>query len=53
MGRFNELEDTEYTNITANAKESLVTLYNKNENITPDQRDELKVAIDKIGLKVD
>jgi len=51
MGRFNDLEDTEYKNITANAKASLVKLFTKGSDVlSAKQKSELEVAIKAIGL---
>jgi hypothetical protein len=53
LRRFNELDATEYANITSNAKESLVELYGNSKSILkPNQKKDLKTAIDAIGLTV-
>ena len=53
MKRFNELEATEYANITANAKESLVGLHKNGKYLKPEQRKDLEVAIAAIGISLD
>lgn len=50
MLRFGELDNTEYANITANAKESLVQLYLSKNILKPQQKKDLKDAIDACGL---
>jgi len=49
--KFNELDGAEYANITANAKESLVTLYRSNKILKNNQKKDLKTALDKVGLE--
>jgi len=53
MKRFNELDDGEYANITANAKESLLVLFKTGKYLKPEQRKDLDQAITAIGIKVD
>ena len=48
--KFNELDETEYANITFNAKEALVNFYKDGKFLQPNQRKELKNAIDVIGI---
>src|SRR5688572_23110469 len=50
MGRFGELDPSEYTNITTNAKESLVELYQSKNILKVPQKKDLKTAIEAIGL---
>jgi hypothetical protein len=50
MGRFGELDASEYVNITANAKESLVELYQSKNILKAPQKKDLKTAIDAVGL---
>ncbi|MBM4251949.1 MAG: hypothetical protein FJ146_08250 [Deltaproteobacteria bacterium] len=50
MSRFGELDATEYGNITGNAKQSLVALYQNKNILKGNQRKDLKDAIDAIGL---
>jgi hypothetical protein len=50
MKRFGELDATEYNNITGNAKESLVVLYNSKNILKANQKKDLKDAIDACGL---
>lgn len=50
MGRFNELDPVEYANITANAKESLVELYNSKNILKVPQKKDLKGTVEAIGL---
>lgn len=52
MIKFNELDGSEYANITSNAKEALVNLYKTNKNLKANQKKDLKTAIDKVGLEV-
>jgi hypothetical protein len=50
MRRFGELDAAEYANITGNAKESLVVLYQSKTILKAPQKKDLKDAIDAIGL---
>ena len=50
MAKFNDLDDQEYVNITANAKESLIELFENSKVLKPNQRKELLDAIEAIGL---
>ncbi len=50
MRKFSELDAVEYTNITVNAKTSLVTLYQSKNILKVPQKKDLKDAIDAIGL---
>lgn len=50
MRRFGELDATEYANITGNAKESLVQLYQSKTILKAPQKKDLKDAIDAVGL---
>ncbi len=52
MQRFNELDDTEYANITPNARQSLATLYKNSKMLNPKQRNDLKEAVDAVGIKI-
>ncbi len=51
--RFNELDGSEYANITANARESLGTLYKNSKALKPQQKKDLKLAVEAIGLQVE
>jgi hypothetical protein len=51
MKKFNELDGGEYTNITANAKTSLAELYNSKNILKPQQKKDLKTAIDAAGIE--
>lgn len=53
MSRFNELDASEYANITSNAKDSLLALYKNGDYLKPDQRKEIKNAVSAIGIKID
>ena len=53
MSRFNELDEGEYANITANAKESLAALHKNGKYLKPEQREDLAAAVAAIGIKVD
>ena len=50
MSRFAELDATEYGNITGNAKQSLIALYQSKAILKGNQRKDLKDAIEAIGL---
>ena len=50
MRRFNELDAAEHTNITGNAKQSLIALYQGKTVLKPNQKKDLKDAIEAIGL---
>lgn len=50
IARFNDLDDTEYNNITGNAKESIQKLYENGKYLKPEQRKSLKDMIDSIGI---
>ncbi len=50
MSKFNELDGSEYANITGNAKQSLVALFNNKTVLKPNQKKDLKDAIEAIGL---
>lgn len=50
MHRFGELDASEYANITSNAKQSLVQLYQGKAVLKANQKKDLKDAIDAIGL---
>jgi len=50
MRRFNELDATEYANITANAKQSLIVLYQNKSILKAPQKKDLKDALDAIGI---
>ncbi len=48
--RFSELDATEYTNITGNAKQSLLALHQGKNTLKAPQKKDLKDAIEAIGL---
>ena len=50
MRRFGELDATEYANITGNAKQSLVQLYQSKTILKANQKKDLKDAVEAIGL---
>ncbi len=50
MKKFSELEDTEYVNITGNAKTSLLNLFNSKNILKAPQKKDLKSMIDAIGI---
>lgn len=50
MKRFNDLDPSEYANITGNAKQALVQLYHGKTALKPAQKKDLKEAIEAIGL---
>jgi hypothetical protein len=53
MAKFNSLDETEYANITANAKESLGTLFKNGKYLKPGQKKDLGAAVQAIGIKVE
>ncbi len=50
MRKFNELDHTEYKNITSNARESIVELYERADYLNDDQKHELKSMVDAVSL---
>jgi hypothetical protein len=50
--KFSELDSAEYGNITANARNSLLNLYNSKNILKVPQRKDLKDLVDAIGLVV-
>lgn len=50
LRKFKELDAPEYANITGNAKQALVAMYNNKAILKPNQKKELKDAIEAIGL---
>ena len=52
MGRFSELKDNEFTNITSNAREALTELYTS-KLLKPQQKKELKEILDRASIKAD
>lgn len=48
--RFKELDSSEYANITANAKQSLLTLHASKSILKPQQKKELRDAVEAVGL---
>lgn len=50
MRRFGELDAVEYANITGNAKQSLLALYQGKTALKANQKKDLKDAIEAIGL---
>jgi len=51
MRKFNELENHEYANITANAREALAGLH-ESKHLKPNQKKELKTALDSASIPV-
>jgi hypothetical protein len=51
MSKWRELGENEYANITANAKEALVNMFKTSRVLKPNQRKELKDALDVMGLQ--
>lgn len=51
MAKFSELDDAEYTNITSNAKRSLIALFNSKNILKPEQKQQLHQAVVNIGLE--
>lgn len=52
MNRFKDLKDGEFTNITGNARESLIELF-ESKLLKPQQKKELKDILDRAAIKVD
>jgi len=50
MRKFDELEPSEYENITPNARESLAALYENGQGLTENQRVSLRKAIEAAGI---
>lgn len=50
LRKFKELDAPEYQNITGNAKQALIAMYNNKAILKPNQKKELKDAIEAIGL---
>lgn len=50
MRKFNELDHTEYKNITSNARESIVELYERADYLNDHQKHELKSMVDAVNL---
>src|SRR5690606_28829544 len=50
LRKFKELDAPEYQNITSNAKQALIAMYNNKAILKPNQKKELKDAIEAIGL---
>lgn len=50
MGRFNELDEAEYANITSNAKESILNLYKNGKYLNDLQKDELRQMVESVGI---
>lgn len=48
--RFRELDASEYANITANAKQALLALHTSKSVLKPQQKKDLKEAVEAIGL---
>ena len=51
MFRFNDLDPVEYANITANAKESILTLFKNASYLKTEQKKDLKGMVDAIGIQ--
>lgn len=52
MNRFKDLKDHEFTNITGNARDSLIELF-ESKMLKPQQKKELREILDKASIKVD
>lgn len=52
MNRFKDLKDNEFTNITSNARDSLIELFDS-KLLKPQQKKELKDILDRASIKVD
>lgn len=51
IGKFNDLDSSEYVNITSNAKKSISTLYEANQYLDESQRQQLSAMAQSIGLE--
>ena len=51
MSKFTELENHEFANITANAREALANLH-ESKHLKPNQKKELKVSLDAASIPV-
>jgi hypothetical protein len=51
IDKFNELDAAEYSNITTNAKDSIVNLYRTSKFLNEEQMGRLKTMADSIGLE--
>lgn len=50
VSKFNELDESEYANITANAKEAILNLYKQNKFLTAEQKSDLSQIVDSLNL---
>lgn len=50
LGRFEDLDASEYENITSNARESILNLHKNSGFLSPDQKTKLKQMVEAIGL---
>lgn len=50
LTRFRDLDESEYANITSNARESIVKLFEQGKYLRAEQRKELKEMIDLVGI---
>lgn len=50
LTRFRDLDEGEYANITSNARESIVKLFEQGKYLRPEQRKELKEMIELVGI---
>ena len=48
INKFNELDESEYTNITPNARQSILNLYKTGRYLKSDQKKELKELVDRV-----
>ena len=51
IDRFQGLDAAEYANITSNAKQSLLNIYQTSRVLKANQKKDLKTALDAIGIK--
>ena len=49
MDKFNELDEDEYKNITSNAKNSIISLFEEGNYLSTDQRSELKHIVSAVS----
>ena len=48
INKFNELDESEYSNITSNARQSILNLYKTGRYLKSDQKKELKELVDAV-----
>jgi hypothetical protein len=51
MAKFYDLDESEYKNITSNARESISNLYHNAEYLTNEQKNELRQMVEAVALQ--